>query len=109
IVLHTTAVRQYILTHAEPGAPYRIPRPRRIPDQERAAASAPALRREQRRRAVVARRRRRHADEVDAARAVEREQPRALLVRAHDVVVRKLVAVDRKSTRLNSSHVKTSY
>src|SRR5690606_24236480 len=64
-----------------------------IPDQQRSSAAAVALRGDQRRRAEISSRRRRHADDIDPTGAVEREQARAFLFRADDVVVGQLAAV----------------
>ena len=69
------------------------PSPRRIPDEQRAPPLAVARRRDEARAAEIAPRRRRHAHEIDALAAVEREQARALGVRADDVVVGELFAV----------------
>jgi hypothetical protein len=83
--------------HAEDGRVHRRPRPRRIPDQQCTATLAIPRRGQEARAAHVPTRLRRHADEIDVGAAIEREQARALAVRADDVVVRELVAVGART------------
>ncbi len=81
------------VAQAEHGRVDGGPRPRRIPNQQGATALAVTRRRQKARAPEVAARRRRDAEQVDRGTAIEREQSRALAVRADDVVVRELLAV----------------